>query len=374
MKFRNLLITIMFTTASIFSFGQSNWYQQTFSEYGIQVSFPGKPTDKSTPNTPTKIFLYEADGSNFILMISSFEETTDEDIHTERIINGIENTLTNFNKEDLISTTKIYYDNKKAVDFYFKKYLYGTLVYHRARGIQLNSETLIILFYTYTDYNSNHKETFFNSFKSIKVQQVFTSVDEHKKSRYDPNESLFYDPSLEFLSGYTINYVCDGTGKSRGLKFSIRYPESWKSEEGDRPHIVKKFSNSDMSVQAMALVNELENIPSKEDSDYFFTTKNAKDMIPKGGHYIKSNKTVIDGLPALVIDYSYQREKLGTIFKGKMRMYSIIYKSYLLQIQFGVSQEAQITPIDIEKKFKEYELLFNSMINSLIVTSKWEKD
>jgi hypothetical protein len=180
------------------------------------------------------------------------------------------------------------------------------------------------------------------------------------------------NPAKEFLNGYTSKYSCDGTGKGKGLKFSIKYPQSWISEEGNRPHIVRKFSNENLSVSAMLILNDLGYIPPKSEIDDYLSEESAKEMIPEGGYYIKSNQTIIDGAQTLVLDFSTRREKLGTIIKTRMRMYSIIYKSYLLQVQFSVSQVPYEPPVDLEKGFNEYEMLFNAMINSLIIVSKYE--
>lgn len=185
-------------------------------------------------------------------------------------------------------------------------------------------------------------------------------------------DSPFNIPGKEFMSGYTSKYICDGSGKGRGLKFSIKYPQSWKSEEGNRPHIVRKFYNDDMSAQVMIWVDDLEFIPSKSEVDDFFTTENAKNMIPADGRYIKSNTTVIEGEKSLVIDYTVKRERLGTIFTSKYRMYSIFYKSYLLQVLFNVSQAPHEEPKDLIEEFEKYEMLFNAMINSFSLISKWE--
>jgi hypothetical protein len=90
------------------------------------------------------------------------------------------------------------------------------------------------------------------------------------------------------------------------------------------------------------------------------------------GKYLKSNTTTIDGERAMVLDYAVNRERLGNVVKGRVRMYSIIYKNYLLQIQFLVGQNPIEDPVDLNQVFTENEILFNAMINSLVITSKWE--
>jgi hypothetical protein len=180
------------------------------------------------------------------------------------------------------------------------------------------------------------------------------------------------NPIVDFMNGYSEKFECNGAGKGLGLKFSMKYPQNWKSEEGNRPHIVRKLSNEDFSLSAMFIVNDLEYYPTENEINEFFSEDIAREMIPNGGKYLKSNTTTIDGERAMVLDYAVNRERLGNVVKGRVRMYSIIYKNYLLQIQFLVGQNPIEDPVDLNQVFTENEILFNAMINSLVITSKWE--
>lgn len=200
---------------------------------------------------------------------------------------------------------------------------------------------------------------------TIAVTLSFTII---QTNSYAQNQ----DPLREFLSGYTSKYECDGTGKGLGLKFSMKYPQSWSSKEGNRPHIVRKFSNNGGIASAMLIVNTFEYEPSKNEINSFFTEESARATIPEGAHYLKSSVVTIDGEKSLVMDYLLQRERLGFLIKAKVRTYTIIYKSYFLQVQFMISQIPNENPIDLNKVFNEYEMLFNVMINSFIIISKWE--
>ena len=240
--------------------------------------------------------------------------------------------------------------------------------YGKEKIVQINLASTI------NTFESDFQKYILPIIKSFSFNKGYNySKNEETKNDTDQT-SQTYDLVRDFLNGYTSTYKCDGTGKGRGLKFSIKYPHSWKSEEGRRPHIVRKFINNNSITQAMVIVNDLGFTPTKEDIDYFFSSINdfEKTFVPEGSRIIKSSKTVIDGEPALVIDYMIEREKLGTIIKTRARMYSLIYKNNLLQVQFYVVQPPLDKPIDLEKEFLNKEMLFNLMINSLIIDSKWE--
>jgi len=200
---------------------------------------------------------------------------------------------------------------------------------------------------------------------ALLVTASFLSAQTNQSAKYN-------NPTSEFLNGYTSKYECDGTGKGKGLKFSIKYPQSWKSREGNRPHIVRKFINNGSIASAMLILNDMGFVPVNNEIEDIFSDKYASKMIPKGSALLRSNKTVIEGQPALVIDYTSKNERLGVLVKSRFRTYIISYKSYLLNVQFSVSQMPYDAATDLDKRFNEYEMLFNAMINSLVINSKWE--
>ncbi|MBN1639090.1 MAG: hypothetical protein JW866_08990 [Ignavibacteriales bacterium] len=237
--------------------------------------------------------------------------------------------------------------------------------YGRDKIVQINFAT------TTEDFEKDFEKYFAPIISSFSFSSGYGFAEATKKSILD-SKTLLSNPVFEFINGNTSKFVCDGLDKGKGLKFSIKYPQSWKSEEGNRPHIVRKFSDIDLNTSIMLILNKFDAQPSKEDIQTFLGPEFAREMIPSGGSYIKSEQTVIEGEPAMVLDYHMRREKLGVTYKVRMKTYSIIYKSYLLQVQFAVSQNPLESPEDLNSKFDLYEPLFNSIINSLILISKWE--
>jgi hypothetical protein len=50
-------------------------------------------------------------------------------------------------------------------------------------------------------------------------------------------------PAAEFLDGFRQRFSTDGTGKAQGIKLKLQLPQSWLAQEGERAHIVKKWTN-----------------------------------------------------------------------------------------------------------------------------------
>ena len=235
------------------------------------------------------------------------------------------------------------------------------MFFGREKIIQIN-------FFSYeSDFNMYLKELFLPIIESFKFEEEFKLKDNNIIDS-DP----FKIPGQDFIAGFTSKYICDGSGKGRGVKFSIKYPHDWHSSEGNRPHIVRKFYNDDSSVQVMILINDLGETPTKEDINFLFNEENAKQLIPSGGHFIKSSSAVIEGEKTLVLDYSLKRDKLGMTINTRNRIYLIIYNTYMIQIQLGVYQPLTGMPNDLNEEFNKYELLFSLMVNSFSLISKWE--
>ena len=52
--------------------------------------------------------------------------------------------------------------------------------------------------------------------------------------------------------------------------------------------------------------------------------------------------------------------------------YQFIYDKYFVQVQFGVLNEIGESNASVDKKFKEYKLLFYQMFNSIVIDNVWE--
>lgn len=234
----------------------------------------------------------------------------------------------------------------------------------KEKVIQINFAT------TVNNFDNDFVNIFLPIISSFAFDNGYQFIDLPSVSSMD--NTIVSNPIVDFMNGYSKKFECNGSGKGLGLKFSMKYPQKWKSEEGNRPHIVRKLSNEDFSLSAMFIVNDLKYYPTENEINEIFSEDVAREMIPNAGKYLKSNTTKIDGERAMVLDYTVNREKLGNVIKGRVRMYSIIYKNYLLQIQFLVGQNPIEEPVDLNQVFTENEMLFNAMINSLVITSKWE--
>src|SRR5687767_2862403 len=94
------------------------------------------------------------------------------------------------------------------------------------------------------------------------------------------------------------DFKTDGTGKSIGLKIKLSVPCDWKQEDGERPHVVKKFSyNSGVNTAISTLtINRLPKTPSKAEINETFTQSGLKEITAELGSFISGRKLKVDGL------------------------------------------------------------------------------
>jgi hypothetical protein len=50
-------------------------------------------------------------------------------------------------------------------------------------------------------------------------------------------------PVREFIDGGRTTFSTNDHPKTKGVNFTIAYPNSWAAAEGDRPNIVQKFTS-----------------------------------------------------------------------------------------------------------------------------------
>lgn len=324
-----------------------------------QISFPNKVVVKKNPNTNDNIYLYSTDNTVLMATSSFVQDKQESDVFTKEARSSLINGILSEMNGSYISENDSIYNGVHCLDFKFKVTSPNSTIQYGNGRYMYNKGNLIILLYLYEYYDYTTLNIFFNSLKFI-------------DNGISSNHISKQGDLKELLNGNFLKYVCDGTGKGRGIKFSINYPSNWSSLEGNRPHIVRKFSNSDKTISAMIIITELEKTPTQKEIEYYYTKQGSMELLPTQATYISNSSTKIEGQPTIINEYTIKTERAENQLKGRMKTYTIFYKKYSIQVQFGVMQLLS-SNLDIEKIFNENELLFKAMMNSFILTSKWEK-
>lgn len=180
-------------------------------------------------------------------------------------------------------------------------------------------------------------------------------------------------PEREFYDGFKKKYISDNLQKSKGIEFSLEVPLSWISKEANRPNIVRKFiSNNGHSIEmAMVLVYDFPEGIYLSESD-IKSTVNKKDMneaIPPNSILKDFGFIKLETLPGYWQRYSMKIQRVKKTMTIEMLAYTIFYKDKLIQIQFQIGD---FEDTNLDKKFKKFEPLFDSIINSFVLKNVYQ--
>lgn len=164
----------------------------------------------------------------------------------------------------------------------------------------------------------------------------------------------------------------DGNGKSLGLKIKMYYPCAWIQEDGERPHIVKKFSYDlglGKSLAQTIAIKQMETEPSKRELDELFSQAGLKKLVSSNATFISGRKVKIDGLDCGEIIQKINRESPVANVSSYLIYYYIIFKNKIITLAFATGAS---TEKDAKNLFNTYKLLFQDLATNTIILTKWE--
>lgn len=180
------------------------------------------------------------------------------------------------------------------------------------------------------------------------------------------------------LSGEWQEYHLEGHPKAQGLNISLKYPQSWKAQEAERPHIVQKFTGQVEAGSSPSCMIIIQSIPpwagllvQGQIADETLA-ENLRDMLPDGAALIDSGQTKLDGEPCVWLKYSYELERAGFRLRTYMLQYMLFYQGSMVAIDCGVGGLADDEIL--KDAFKSHLPVFQMIANSLILNDKWIAD
>ena len=102
----------------------------------------------------------------------------------------------------------------------------------------------------------------------------------------------------EFRQRQITTFNTFGHAKANGLEVSLRFPASWRAEEGRRPHVVQQFVQPGQPVICNLLIREVGETLSAADARALVSPDNMLTLLPRNAERATSSVTALDGLPA----------------------------------------------------------------------------
>lgn len=175
----------------------------------------------------------------------------------------------------------------------------------------------------------------------------------------------------DLVTGRAMTYNSLNHPKAHGLEISLKYPNSWTLREGNRPHILAKIREAGHGEMIMISVYPLEELDlnSLDVNDYISSY-----IIDGAEVFDYKYNQLIDGISAASIDLFMQGKQLDVTGGIYMRIYALIYDDCMVQVQFSVMSPSPLSSkSNIIESFKNCELLFKAIANSIVIHNQWKK-
>lgn len=189
-------------------------------------------------------------------------------------------------------------------------------------------------------------------------------------------DSLISKPTYVSASSFWENqcsYKTDGLGKSLGLKIKLSIPCTWTQTEGDRPHVVTKFSytfKDGSSIGQNLTINKLPSTLTKKDIDEFYSSGGFKELAKElGGEYISGRKVKIDNFDCGEIVIKKGEESPVLSFYLYMTQYYLIYNNKLITLTFSAGGKTEAIAKEL---YEKYKVLMQGLASKTVILSKWE--
>jgi len=185
-------------------------------------------------------------------------------------------------------------------------------------------------------------------------------------------------PIEEFTLGYNRVFRTKDHPKGKGVDFQVRYPISWRPEEGERPNIIQKFtSENGRGLEGINLMVKDISPPSgvtiteQDIEDLFAEEEFLKMVVPEGGKFISTKPIVLDRHKGAMIIFDYSIQQIDLTINMRSLSFIIIYDEKMIWINCSVTalpgEES-----GLQERFNRFEPLFKMIANSFIIQEQYK--
>lgn len=183
------------------------------------------------------------------------------------------------------------------------------------------------------------------------------------------------NPAREYPDGFRQRFSTDGSGKARGIKLSLRLPRSWLARDGERPHIVKKWTTEGgTGLESLMLdIRDAEGYdPDRREIDRFLRSGEVKQAVPPGGVHIASGAFTLEGRPGYWIDMKLVQERVGVEVYQRMLMYQVFFRGRAIGIMCQTGGPPS-TATRVDESLKRFRPLCQQVVNSMVLHQAYDR-
>ena len=183
-------------------------------------------------------------------------------------------------------------------------------------------------------------------------------------------------PVQEFESGYDRVFSSKEQPKAKGVDFQIRYPTSWRPEEGERPNVIQKFTSENGRGLEMFLImiKDISLPPgyklTQEELNEFFSEGTLREMVPDGGRFISAKPILLDNHKGAMVLFDQTAQRLDMTLKMRSLHFITVCDSKMIFIQCMVSNPPG-KEMELKERFNLFEPLFKQIANSFVIQGQY---
>lgn len=180
-------------------------------------------------------------------------------------------------------------------------------------------------------------------------------------------------PSKEITDGYFEYFNTKGHPKSTGLEIKLKFPITYKNEEGQRPHVVQRFNEFEghFGTKSTLTINEIPKSEGTFDALKNPGLVNEKDILEiclDDGAKLRSFEIIkIDGIPFAAVESIITK----TSAVGEIEMISLSYTTIFRNRVIILSFATQVKS-GSEEHFQNNKLLYQTIASSMIFIDQWK--
>ena len=192
---------------------------------------------------------------------------------------------------------------------------------------------------------------------------------------FNPNYQK--NPIEELNDKFIQTYNSKDNPKAKGVDFSVKVPKSWKSQEANRPNIVRKFtSNNGYIVEDTFMENIMLGVYDLPIEVKKLTSQDVTDVcndIPENSVLRECKEAILENLPVVVQRLKLNIKRLENSMNIEIIQYNIYFKNKVIMIQGQVgAMNEKISEKTLLERFEKFKPVFNYVANSLMINNLYK--
>ena len=193
---------------------------------------------------------------------------------------------------------------------------------------------------------------------------------------FNPNYQK--NPIEELNDKFIQTYNSKDNPKAKGVDFSVKVPKSWKSQEANRPNIVRKFtSNNGYIIEDTFIENIMILVYGLPIEVKKLTSQDVTDVcndIPENSVLRECKATTLENLPVVVQRLKLNMKRLENSMNMEVVQYNVFYKNKMIIIQGQVgTMNEKISEKTLLERFEKFKPVFNYVANSLMISNLYKQ-